>query len=85
MVRSMTMAARIPHFHYLEEMNFDALVKLKIAFEEENTDPDVKYTYLPFLVKSLSMALDRHPLLNSSFIEESNEVLLKGRCSQDVI
>ncbi|CAA7406066.1 unnamed protein product [Spirodela intermedia] len=78
MVKSMSMAANIPHFHYIEEINFDALVKLKEAFKEENTDPDIKHTYLPFLIKSLSVALERHPLLNSSFIEETNELILKG-------
>lgn len=72
------MAAKVPHFHYLEEINCDALVELKAAFQNENTDQAVKHTYLPFLIKSLSMALCKYPLLNSSFIEESNEVILKG-------
>lgn len=78
MVKSMTMAAEVPHFHYLEEINCDALVKLKTVFQNNNPDPDVKHTYLPFMVKSLSMALDKHPLLNSSFLEKSNELIFKG-------
>lgn len=78
MVKSMTMAAKVPHFHYLEEINCDALVELKASFQNENTDQDVKHTFLPFLIKSLSMALSKYPLLNSSFVEESNEVILKG-------
>ncbi|KAF6173810.1 hypothetical protein GIB67_003811 [Kingdonia uniflora] len=78
MVKSMTLAAKVPHFHYLEEINCDALVELKEAFKSENSDPDVKHTYLPFLIKSLSMSLRKHPLLNSSFLEDSHEVTLKG-------
>lgn len=78
MVKSMTMAAKIPHFHYLEEINCDALIELKLAFQKENSDQNVKHTFLPFLVKSLSMALSKYPLLNSSFNEESYEVILKG-------
>ncbi|XP_078435800.1 2-oxoacid dehydrogenases acyltransferase family protein [Wolffia australiana] len=78
MVKSMTNAVKIPHFHYLEEINFDALVKLKETFRDENNDPEIKHTYLPFLIKSLSLALGKHPLLNSSFLEESNEIILKG-------
>ncbi|XP_058082538.1 lipoamide acyltransferase component of branched-chain alpha-keto acid dehydrogenase complex, mitochondrial isoform X3 [Magnolia sinica] len=78
MVKSMTMAAKVPHFHYLEEINCDALVELKAAFQNENTDQNVKHTYLPFLIKSLSVALCKHPLLNSSFNEESYELILKG-------
>lgn len=78
MVKSMTMAAEVPHFHFVEEINCDALVKLKAVFQNNNPDPDVKHTYLPFLVKALSMALDKHPVLNSSFIEKSNELTFKG-------
>ncbi|ONK63404.1 uncharacterized protein A4U43_C07F14790 [Asparagus officinalis] len=78
MVKLMTMAAKVPHFHYLEEINCDALVKLKTAFQNENTDPDVKHTFLPFLIKSLSLALKKYPLLNSTFNEETTEVILKG-------
>ncbi|OVA02622.1 Biotin/lipoyl attachment [Macleaya cordata] len=78
MVKSMTAAAKVPHFHYLEEINCDALVELKAAFQNENSDPDVKHTYLPFLIKSLSMALTKYPLLNSSFNEELHEIILKG-------
>ncbi|KAJ4968256.1 hypothetical protein NE237_014957 [Protea cynaroides] len=78
MVKSMTMAAKVPHFHYLEEINCDALVELKASFQDANSDPDIKHTYLPFLIKSLSMALTKYPLLNSTFSEESYEVIYKG-------
>lgn len=77
-MKSMSLAAKVPHFHYLEEINCDALVKLKASFQKENKDHDVKHTFLPFLIKSLSVALSKYPLLNSSFIEETNEVILKG-------
>jgi len=78
MVKSMTIAVKVPHFHYLEEINFDALMELKAAFQKENTDQDVKHTFLPFLIKSLSLALNKYPLLNSFFSEETNEIILKG-------
>ncbi|KAL3508118.1 hypothetical protein ACH5RR_033500 [Cinchona calisaya] len=78
MVKSMTSAAKVPHFHYVEEINCDALVELKSSFQNENTDPNVKFTFLPVLIKSLSMAMGKYPWLNSSFNEELNEVTLKG-------
>ncbi|CAN4118184.1 unnamed protein product [Withania somnifera] len=78
MVKSMTLAAKIPHFYYVEEMNCDALVELKTSFQNESSDPDIKHTFLPVLIKSLSMALTTHPMLNSRFNEESYEVILKG-------
>lgn len=78
MIKSMTLAAKIPHFHYVEEINCDALVKLKASFQEENRDPEVKHTFLPFMIKTLSMALSKYPLLNSCFNEELQEITVKG-------
>ncbi|KAG7995976.1 hypothetical protein I3843_01G137500 [Carya illinoinensis] len=78
MVKSMSMAAQVPHFHFVDEINCDALVKLKASFQNNNSDPDVKHTFLPSLIKSLSMALSKYPLMNSCFNESSLEVILKG-------
>ncbi|KAI3749364.1 hypothetical protein L2E82_19974 [Cichorium intybus] len=78
MVKSMTAASNIPHFHYVEEINCDNLIELKAAFKKENTDPDLKFTFLPVLIIYLSMALTTHPLVNSTFNLENYEVTLKG-------
>ncbi|KAK1592996.1 hypothetical protein Q3G72_034126 [Acer saccharum] len=78
MVKTMTMAAKVPHFHYVEEINCDTLVELKTSFQNNNSDPNVKHTFLPVLIKSLSMALSKYPFMNSCFNEESVEVILKG-------
>ncbi|XP_076905097.1 lipoamide acyltransferase component of branched-chain alpha-keto acid dehydrogenase complex, mitochondrial-like [Bidens hawaiensis] len=78
MVKSMTAAASIPHFHFIEEIKCDELCKLKDVFQKQNSDPSVKFTFLPILIKSLSMALAKYPLLNSTFNLEKYEVNLKG-------
>ena len=78
MVKSMSMAAKVPHFHYVDEINCDALAELKSSFRNANSDPGVKHTFLPTLIKSLSMALSKYPLMNSCFNEELLEVILKG-------
>ncbi|CAH2054748.1 unnamed protein product [Thlaspi arvense] len=78
MVKTMTMATKVPHFHFVEEINCDALVELKQFFKENNTDSTVKHTFLPTLIKSLSMALSKYPFVNSCFNEESLEIILKG-------
>lgn len=80
MAKSMTLAGRIPHFHYVDEINCNALIKLKGSFQKENSDPGIKHTFLPVLIKSLSMALSKYPFVNSSFNEESQEVTLRGIC-----
>ncbi|XP_020228926.1 lipoamide acyltransferase component of branched-chain alpha-keto acid dehydrogenase complex, mitochondrial isoform X1 [Cajanus cajan] len=78
MVKSMSLAAKVPHFHYVDEINCDALVELKTSFQKNNPSPDVKYTFLPILIKSLSMALVKYPFMNSCFKEDALEVILKG-------
>ncbi|XP_076928435.1 lipoamide acyltransferase component of branched-chain alpha-keto acid dehydrogenase complex, mitochondrial-like [Bidens hawaiensis] len=78
MVKSMTAAASIPHFHFIEEIKCDELCTLKDVFQKQNSDPSVKFTFLPILIKSLSMALAKYPLLNSTFNLEKYEVNLKG-------
>lgn len=78
MVKTMSMAAKVPHFHYVEEINCDALIELKASFKNNNPDPNVKHTFLPSLIKSLSMALSKCPSMNSCFDEESLELILKG-------
>nr|BAH57200.1 AT3G06850 [Arabidopsis thaliana] len=78
MVKTMTMATSVPHFHFVEEINCDSLVELKQFFKENNTDSTIKHTFLPTLIKSLSMALTKYPFVNSCFNAESLEIILKG-------
>ncbi|KAA3456218.1 lipoamide acyltransferase component [Gossypium australe] len=78
MVKTMSMAAKVPHFHYVEEIDCDALAELKASFQTNNLEPGIKFTFLPVLIKSLSMALSKYPMVNSCFNEESVEVILRG-------
>ncbi|KAG4185537.1 hypothetical protein ERO13_A09G237700v2 [Gossypium hirsutum] len=78
MVKTMSMAAKVPHFHYVEEIDCDALAELKASFQTNNLEPGLKFTFLPVLIKSLSMALSKYPMVNSCFNEESVEVILRG-------
>ncbi|KAJ8766757.1 hypothetical protein K2173_007824 [Erythroxylum novogranatense] len=78
MVKTMSSAAKVPHFHYVEEIKCDALVRLKESFQNNNNDSSIKYTFLPILIKSLSMALSKYPWMNSCFNDEFLEVTLKG-------
>ncbi|CAL1397263.1 unnamed protein product [Linum trigynum] len=78
MVKTMSMAAKVPHFYFVEDIKCDALVELKASFQKQTTDPGVKHTFLPLLIKALSSALSLYPLVNSSFNEDAMEVILKG-------
>lgn len=78
MAKTMSIAAKVPHFHYLEEINVDSLAELKTAFQDATAGQGVKHTYLPFLIKSLSFALMEYPSMNSVFNEDAYEMNCKG-------
>lgn len=79
MAKAMTAAAAIPHFHYMEEIEVNKLVELKSSLSGSGLlKPGAKLTYLPFLIKSLSTALQKYPVMNSTVNEEATEICLKG-------
>ncbi|KAK7295797.1 hypothetical protein RJT34_18709 [Clitoria ternatea] len=64
--------------NYVDEINCHALMELKTSFQKNNPYSDIKYTFLPILIKSLSMVLNKYLFINSCFKEDTMEVLLKG-------
>ena len=79
MVKTMTAAAAIPHFYLVEELNLNALVKLRNNLKETFTGQGLKLTFLPFMIKALSAALVKYPLVNSTFNENASQILCRGR------
>lgn len=78
MAKTMTAAVAVPHFHYTEDINVDALVQLKDDLKEMSLDLGVKVTYLPFLIKAVSLALKDYPLMNSTVNENITEITMRG-------
>lgn len=67
----------IPHFTYVEECDLTEVVALRAQAKEMGAAHGVKVTYLPFFVKALVEAAQRHPILNSSLDEEAGELVYK--------
>lgn len=59
--------ARIPHFSYFEEVDVTRLVQLKNNVKREANSTGIHLTYMPFIIKALSLTIRKHPLLNSSY------------------
>ncbi|MEX2411485.1 MAG: dihydrolipoamide acetyltransferase family protein, partial [Candidatus Paceibacterota bacterium] len=57
----------IPHFSFFEQVDATRLVRLHDKFKEEGLKQGIKVTYLPFLIRALSLTLKAHPKVNSSF------------------
>ncbi|KAK4659823.1 hypothetical protein QC762_0012650 [Podospora pseudocomata] len=75
MFKTMTRSLSIPHFLYADEVDFTSLVELRSRlnkvlakqplFLDSATHPVAKLSYLPFIIKAVSMALYKYPILNS--------------------
>ncbi|KAK8924995.1 Lipoamide acyltransferase component of branched-chain alpha-keto acid dehydrogenase complex, mitochondrial [Metarhizium anisopliae] len=68
---SMTRSLNIPHFLYADEIDFTSLVALRARLNKvlasstvQGGQPD-KLSYLPFIIKAVSMALYQFPILNA--------------------
>lgn len=73
MFKSMTRSLNIPHFLYADEVDFSSLVQLRTRLnrvlastpELGGADGVAKLSYLPFIIKAVSMALYQYPILNA--------------------
>lgn len=64
MFKSMTKSLNIPHFLYADELNVGTLsaFRKKLANDTKNSQ---KLSFLPFIIKAVSLSLDQYPLLNA--------------------
>jgi 2-oxoisovalerate dehydrogenase E2 component (dihydrolipoyl transacylase) len=72
MFKTMTRSLNIPHFLYSDEIDFTDLVQLRRRLNKvlsKSAEPDsngvAKLSYLPFIIKAVSMALFKYPILNA--------------------
>ena len=63
-----------PHYTYVEEADMEEVVQLRAEAKGLAAEHGVKLTYLPFIVRALTMALKKHPYLNASLDEEAGEI-----------
>lgn len=84
MVKAMTAAAAIPHFYLVDELKMDSLVKLKNNLKDFYIEEGVKLTYLPLMIKALSVALLKYPLMNSTCNEDASTICCKGESFSEV-
>ncbi|KAJ4311035.1 hypothetical protein N0V84_010649 [Fusarium piperis] len=88
MYQSMTQSLSIPHFLYTQTVNVTELTSLRKQFLDNpkasaqlTASGAKKLSPLPFIVKALSQAVTKYPMLNSSLVHESGEkprLALKG-------
>lgn len=75
--RRMTAAKQtIPHAAAIEEVDMGAIMAMREELKAAH--PDLKLSYLPFLVKAAARALHRCPALNARLDDAAGEIVLRG-------
>lgn len=64
----------IPHFTVSDELQMDALIKLREKLKPQCKQRNVKLSFMPFFIKSLSLALSEFPILNAQLSEDGSEL-----------
>jgi pyruvate dehydrogenase E2 component (dihydrolipoamide acetyltransferase) len=77
MARSKRTAA---HFTYVDECDVTELVALRERLSPLALAEQTRLTYLPFIVKAVTVALKRHPTLNSTVDDARQEMVLRQYC-----
>lgn len=74
MAKKMEESLSIPHFGYCEEVVLNSLIELRQKLKPIAESQGVKLSYMPFIIKACSLALKKHPILNSSIDKELTEI-----------
>jgi pyruvate dehydrogenase E2 component (dihydrolipoamide acetyltransferase) len=69
--------ATAAHFTFVEECDASPLVDLRQRQLPEAERQGIRLTFLPYIIKAVTDALRRHPILNSSIDERTNELIYK--------
>ena len=67
----------IPHVTQFDKCDITKLESLRKKIKEINTDPNIKVSLLPFLIKGISILLKEMPQFNSSLDDSNNNLILK--------
>jgi pyruvate dehydrogenase E2 component (dihydrolipoamide acetyltransferase) len=66
------------HFTFVEECSASRLVEMCDQLAPEAERRGIRLTYLSFVIKAVTGALRRHPILNSAVDEQNNELVYKN-------
>ncbi|KAA0548095.1 2-oxo acid dehydrogenase subunit E2 [Bacillus sp. BGMRC 2118] len=66
-----------PHVTLMDEVDVTELVAHRKKFKQHALDQGVKLTYLPYVVKALTSALKKYPVLNTSLDDATDEIIQK--------
>lgn len=66
------------HMSLFDEVEISELVRIREKYKEKFEEKDVKLSYLPFIIKALSIALKNHKTLNAQLDMENERIVYKN-------
>ena len=75
MVKSMTAALQVQHLTYSDEFIVDKLIKLRKILKADAEKRGVRISYMPFIIKATSLALDQFPILNATVNSDTTAMI----------
>lgn len=67
----------IPHAAVMDDFDVTELVKFRSEVKAMADNQGVQLTYMPFIIKAVTLALKEFKVFNASFDEDNGEVILK--------
>lgn len=64
MQKAMTESLKIPHFYIMEEIDITELAEMRENFKKNLS---LGITFMPFFIKTFSIALNEYPIVNASY------------------
>ncbi|WP_163579601.1 dihydrolipoamide acetyltransferase family protein [Gracilibacillus saliphilus] len=68
---------KAPHVTLHDEVDVTELVAHRKKFKPIAAEQEIKLTYLPYVVKALTSALSKYPILNASIDDDTDEIIHK--------
>lgn len=65
------------HMTVFDEVEVSELVRIRTKYKETFALEGIKLSYLPFIMKAVSLALRQHPVLNSEMDMENSRMIFK--------
>ena len=84
MFKSMTASLSIPHFLYSDSVNITSLATLRKRLNASKSPDTPKYSYLPFIIKAVSLAMNKYPILNARLDTSSSKPQLQMRSNHNI-
>jgi len=83
MFKTMTKSLNIPHFLYADELKTSNVTAIRKKLSSDSRDPK-KITFLPFVVKAVSLALNDFPVLNAKVDTSTDQLKLIMRSKHNI-